>query len=63
MSHPNTSTNKEGGSNTFPVCSVTESYLNLFDPMDCSPPSSSVHEISQTTILEWVAISYSGGSS
>jgi len=28
--------------------------------MDCSPPGSSVHEISQATILEWVAISFSG---
>ena len=26
------------------------------DPMDCSPPGSSVHEISQARILEWVAI-------
>ena len=32
--------------------------VRLFcDPMDCSPPSSSVHEISQARILEWVAIS------
>ena len=31
--------------------------------MDCSPPSSSVHGISQTRILEWVAISSSRGSS
>ena len=29
------------------------------DPMDCSPPGSSVHGISQTRILKWVAISYS----
>ena len=28
-------------------------------PMDCSPPSSSVHEILQARILEWVAISFS----
>ena len=33
------------------------------NPMDCSPPGSSVHEISQTIMLEWVAISFSGGSS
>ena len=32
-------------------------------PMDCSPPGSSVHEISQARILEWVAISSSRGSS
>ena len=33
------------------------------DPMDCSPPGSSVHGISQARILEWVAISFSRGSS
>ena len=32
-------------------------------PMDCSPPSSSVHGILQARILEWVAISFSRGSS
>jgi len=32
----------------------------LYDPMGCSPPGSSVHGISQTRILEWVAISSSG---
>ena len=31
--------------------------------MDCSPPGSSVHGISQAKILEWVAISSSRGSS
>ena len=31
--------------------------------MDCSPSSSSVHGISQARILEWVAISFSRGSS
>ena len=31
--------------------------------MDCSPPGSSVHGISQTRILEWVAISFSRASS
>ena len=29
--------------------------------MDCSPPGSSVHELSQATILEWVSISFSRG--
>ena len=33
------------------------------DPLDCSPPGSSVHWISQARILEWVAISFSRGSS
>ena len=35
----------------------------LWDPMDCSPPGSSVHRISQARILEWVAIPFSEGSS
>ena len=30
----------------------------LSDPMDCSPPGSSVHGILQARILEWVAISF-----
>ena len=33
------------------------------DPVDCSPPGSSVHGISQARILEWVASSFSRGSS
>ena len=33
------------------------------DPMDCSPPGSSVHGISQVRILEWVAMSFYRGSS
>ena len=40
------------------------SHVRLFcDPMDCSPPGSSVHGILQAGILEWVAVSYSRGSS
>ena len=42
---------------------VIQSCLTLCDPMDCSPPSSSVHGISQARILEWVAIPFSGESS
>ena len=42
---------------------VTQSCPTLYDPMDCSPPASSVHGISQARILEWVAISFSRGSS
>ena len=30
------------------------------DPMDCSPPGSSVHGIFQARIPEWVAVSFSG---
>ena len=47
------------------VCarSVIQSCLTLCDPIDYSPPGSSVHGIFQERILEWVAISYSKGSS
>ena len=40
-----------------------QSCLTLCDPMDCSPPGSSVHGIFQVRKLEWVAIPYSKGSS
>ena len=33
----------------------------LCDPVDCSPPGSSVHRILQARILEWVAVASSGG--
>ena len=42
---------------------VVQSSLTLCDPMDWSPPGSSVHRISQARILEWVAISFPRGSS
>ena len=42
---------------------VTQSHPNLCNPMDCSLPDSSVHGILQARILEWVAISFSRGSS
>ena len=42
---------------------LLQSCLTLFDPMDCSPPGSSVHGILQVRRLEWVAISFSRGSS
>ena len=41
----------------------TQSRLTLCDPMDCGPPGSAAHGISQARILEWVAVSFSGGSS
>ena len=45
-------------------CLVAQSRPTLFaTPMDCNLPSSSVHEILQARILEWVAISFSRGSS
>ena len=42
---------------------VSQSCLSLWDPMDYSLRGSSVHGIFQTRILEWVAISFSRGSS
>ena len=41
----------------------TKSSPTLCGPMDCSPPGSSVPGISQARMLEWVAISFSRGSS
>ena len=38
---------------------VVQSYLTLRDPMDCSPPCSSIHGIFQARVLEWVAIAFS----
>ena len=43
-------------------CLVVCLCLTLCDPMDCSPPGSSVCGISQARILEWVAIPFSRGS-
>ena len=42
---------------------VAQSCPTLCNPMDCSPPGSSVHVILQARILEWVAILFSRGSS
>ena len=44
-------------------CLVAKSCPALFDPMDYSSPGSSVHGISQKRILEWIAVSFSRGSS
>ena len=44
------------------VCAVTQSCPTLCDPLDCSPPGSSVHGILQARILEWAAIPFSRGS-
>ena len=35
--------------------------VTLCDAMDCSPPGSPGHGIFQARILEWIAISFSGG--
>ena len=40
-----------------------QSCPTLCDPVDCSPPGSSVHRSLQTRILKWIATSFSRGSS
>ena len=40
---------------------VTQSCPILCDPMDCSLPGPSVHEIFQVRIREWVALPFSRG--
>ena len=38
---------------------VAQSCLTPSDPMDCSPPGSSVHGIFQARVLEWGVIAFS----
>ena len=45
------------------VVLVAQSRLTLCNPMVCSPQGFSVHGLLQERILEWVAISFSRGSS
>ena len=46
------------------VCALSaQSCLTLFDPVDCSPPGSTVNGIFQARAREWVAISYTTRSS
>ena len=42
---------------------LLQSCLTLCDPMDCTPPGSSVHGIHQARLLEWVALPSFRGSS
>ena len=57
--HPSDFSQSQNDCNVF-RCSVVSESLRLHR---CSPPSSAVHGILQTRILEWVAISISRGSS
>ena len=41
---------------------VAKLCLTLCDPVDCNPPGSSIHGISQARILEWAAIPFTRGS-
>ena len=52
-----------GGTKRCECVLVAQLCLTLCDLMDCSPPGSSVCGIPQATILEWVAMSSSRGSS
>jgi len=45
------------------ACTVAQSCPILCDPMDCRPPGSTILGILQARILQWVAISFSRGSS
>ena len=38
---------------------ITQLCLTLRDPMDCSPPGSSIHGIFRATLMEWGAIAFS----
>jgi len=38
---------------------LAQSCPTLSDPMDCSPPGSSIHGIFQARVLEWGAIAFS----
>ena len=52
----------EEPSSLLSVCAF-QSYLTLCNPMDCSLPGSSVHEILQARMLEWVVVPFSRESS
>ena len=39
---------------------VAQSCPTLSDPMDCSPPGSSIHGIFQVRVVEWGATAFSG---
>ena len=40
----------------YTLCQVAQPCLTPRDPMDCSPPGSSVHGVLQARVLEWGAI-------
>ena len=50
---------KEDGFNLLSESEVAQSCPTLCDHMNCSLPGSSIHEIFQARILEWIAISFS----
>ena len=58
---------RPGGHNSYSTELLLVSHSVMSDsfviPLDCNPPGSSAHGISQARILEWVAISFSRRSS
>ena len=44
---------------TYMCVLVTQSCPTLYNPMDCSPPSFSVHGMLQVRIMEWIVILFS----
>ena len=61
MGFPDSSIGKEStcSAGAAAAAKSLQSCLTLCDPIDGSPPGSSVHRILQARILEWVAISFS----
>ena len=51
-----------GGVMEISLAKSLQSCPTLCDPMDCSPPDSSVHGIFQARVLEWGAIAFSAGA-
>ena len=60
LNHPKAMAELEQPWQDMPVCSIAQSCLPLCQPVDCSPPGSSVHGISQARILECVAFPFPG---
>ena len=55
--------NLKPSSSVYNISEVAQSCPTLCDPVDCSPPGSSLHGILQARILEWAAMPSSRGSS
>ena len=51
--------NIPASTNSFTVCVLAQSCPTFCDPVNRSPPGSSVHGIFRAGVLEWVAISFS----
>ena len=49
------------GAAAAPAAKSLQSCTTLCDPIDCSPPASSIHGIFQARLLDWVVIAFSGG--